>query len=208
MLENLEKHAVYKILSLIGLVIGIVFGAVKLKQELMPSEAKTASAAPAQVAPSNNTPTDTASTPPFATPQAAASAPAGQYVQNQIYIDLDNFQLGKQYAGKSVEMPIIFDGFTPWLMGPASPATAVLAKRYLFLSHFDINQPKPPQGMLSSQTVVVPLDKAQALREIKLPARLLLTGQVKLFDVKKELGMTKKSDPDTLIFEVKSFKAL
>ena len=29
-----------------------------------------------------------------------------------------------------------------------------------------------------------------------------------MFDVKKELGMTKKSDPDTLIFEVESFKAL
>lgn len=208
MLENLEKNAVYKILSLIGLLIGIVFGAVKLKQELMPSEAPAVSAPAAQAAPSNNAPASTASAPPFATPQAAGSAPAAQHVQNQIYIDLDNFQLGKQYVGKSVEMPIIFDGFTPWLAGPTSPATAVLAKRYLFLSHFDINQPKPPQGMLSSQTVVVPLDKAQALREIKPPARILLTGQVKLFDVKKELGMTKKSDPDTLIFEVESFKVI
>lgn len=204
MLENLEKHALYKILSLLGLLIGIVFGIVKLKQELMPSHPATP---PMANASSPATPAD-GPQPPFTSPAKASNTQETPHLQNQIYIDLDNFQIGKQYIGKSIEMPIIFDGFTPWLGGIAGAATGSLSKRYLFLSHYDINSPNPPYGMLSSQTIVVPIDKANALRELKVPARIMLTGNVKAIDVMKEMGAAKKFSPDALIFEVESFKAL
>lgn len=217
MLENLEKHAIYKLLSLTGLLIGIIFGIVKLKQELMPSEpapaavvapaaaplpaSAAAPTAPAAAATSSNAP-------PFATPVSNASVPEAQRLQNQIYIDLDNVQLGMKYVGKPVDMPIIFNGFTPWLGGIASAATGALNQRYLFVEHYDINQANPPYGMLSSQTIVVPINQAQALRDLKVPARIMLTGQIKPIDVMKEMGMSKKFKPDALIFEVESFKAL
>ena len=219
MLENLEKHAVYKLLSLTGLLIGIIFGIVKLKQELMPSAPAPAAATAPVAAPQTNSVTappavapatsaTTGNAPPFAAPVSTASVPEAQRLQNQIYIDLDNVQLGMKYVGKPVDMPIIFNGFTPWLGGIASAATGALNQRYLFVEHYDINQASPPYGMLSSQTIVVPINQAQALRDLKVPARIMLTGQVKPIDVMKEMGMSKKFKPDALIFEVESFKTL
>ena len=196
MLDDMEKSAIYKILTLTGLLVGIVFGVIKLKNEIWPSP-ETHAAAPAaqsaQAMPQTETP--------------APQAPA-QRVQNQIYNDLDIFEIGKKYAGKTVEVPVIYDGIVPWLGGMASVAIPSLSKRYLFLSHYDINLPKPSAPMVSTTAIVVPIAMSDSLRALPVPARIMLKGQVKLIDVRKELGMQKKLEPDALVFEVESFQPL